>query len=105
MVPVVNWFSDIWEILISYNMRVVEAQYLCWSSQAPEEADKAEIEYEKFKNFVEYGEVFRDNLTFHIGPITLTGLGSLAQAIVILIFSEDWQGYVTALVPDMASSA
>ena len=67
IVPGLGVFSFIWDMIIDYNMKVVEAQYLCWSSQAPEETKDIDIEYEKFKNFIEFAEVY--NQIYFVGGI------------------------------------
>lgn len=85
LVPVVNWFAWIWEFIIKSQMKVVEAQYLCWGAEQPAEAEKVSVAYEKFKNYVEY----TDAMSMH-------AYGWLVQAILILAFAEDWQGYVAA---------
>jgi hypothetical protein len=45
----------------------------------------AEINYDKFKNYLEFVKQVRS--VFYLGP--------LLQAIYVLGFTEDWQGYVS----------
>ena len=82
LVPVVNWFEWVWEFILEENMYVLEAQYLCWSTQMPKEGEDARIAYEKFKNIYGYFNNFKDSFNF--------GWGSIVQAIFVLAFQEDW---------------
>ena len=91
LIPYVNYFEWIWETLIVYNKAVIEAQYLCWKTQAPEEAEEAEISYEKFKNFEEYAENFGEIRFLGINP------GMYIEAAIILFNTDIWQEWLTAI--------
>ena len=95
LIPVVNWFSWIWEKVIKYHAYVTEAQYLCWTSQVDEDMSGVELDYEQFKNFKEYAESFEK----------IPVVGIIVQAVIIQMYADEFQAYAAALVPDMATTA